>query len=108
MLVSKWSPKARALFTFEPLGPYFEPTSAQDRPKTAHGPHFGCFWHHFGCFFDAFGMILAQFWRHLGITNSLFADILPMKVGDEKSAAEKEARGGAGTACWRAPGQKPG
>ena len=54
----KWSPKApkkKKVFTFEPPGPYFEPTSVQDGPKTS-------FWMLLAQFLDAFGKILVRFW----------------------------------------------
>ena len=49
------------VFTFQPLEPFFGPTSELVPPKTAPRPHFGCFLHNLGCFFDEFGKILAQF-----------------------------------------------
>ena len=45
----------------------------------------------------AFWLILGGFW----LRKAAFSDIL-------RRAAKKEARGGSGTAFWRAPGQKPG
>ena len=48
-------PKVHKVFTFEPPGPYFEPTSAQDGPKTS-------FWMLLVQFLDAFGKILVRFW----------------------------------------------
>ena len=38
----KWTPKPRMLFTFEPPGPSFGSTSAQNGPEICHRPYFGC------------------------------------------------------------------
>ena len=48
-------PQKKRVFTFEPPGPYLDPTSAQDGPKTS-------FWMLLVQFLDAFGKILVRFW----------------------------------------------
>ena len=56
-------PNIPRVFTFEAPGPYFEPTSARDGPRTT-------FWMLLVQFLDAFGKNLVRFWIHFWPSNA--------------------------------------